>query len=102
LYKSPKPWLSLRAQGLLSYKSQKSPEAEDVVPQGYNILLSDKSKVFNGGNVSFNGGAMNAPGSRVELRGLSLAGTIGFNNVSELQKWDAPFAVTRTNASYFL
>ena len=56
-----------------------------------------KTLTLLGGNVSFNGGAITAPVGRVELGGLSLAGTIGFNNDGSLS---FPEGVTRGNVFF--
>lgn len=42
------------------------------VPEGRSLLLV-------GGNVSFDGGIVNAPGGRVELGGIATSGTVGLN-----------------------
>jgi filamentous hemagglutinin family protein len=52
------------------------------ISRGNNIALI-------GGNVNFNGGSILAPGGRVELGGLTSAGTININNDGSLQFPDA-------------
>lgn len=49
-----------------------------------------------GGNVSLDGGILSAPGGRIELGGLSAAGTVGINNDGSLS---FPDGVTRGNVS---
>jgi filamentous hemagglutinin family protein len=43
-------------------------------------VLEGKNLALIGGDVRFDGGAITAPGGRVELGGLSKAGKVGFNN----------------------
>ncbi|KAB8334752.1 filamentous hemagglutinin N-terminal domain-containing protein [Scytonema tolypothrichoides VB-61278] len=59
------------------------------VPQGNSIALV-------GGNVSLNGGILFAPGGRIELGGLSTAGTVGLNGDGSLS---FPVGVQRADVS---
>ena len=64
------------------------------VPDGKSLLLM-------GGNVSMDGGQLNAYGGRVELGGLATAGTVGINNDGSLSFADnlAKGDVSLTNGS---
>lgn len=57
---------------------------------------NSRSLSFLGGDVSLNGGALFAPGGRVELGGVAGSGTVGLNSDSRLS---FPKGVTRANVS---
>ncbi|MCC5638667.1 S-layer family protein [Nostoc sp. CHAB 5844] len=61
-------------------------------------VLPGKSLTFVGGDVSLNGGILQAPGGRVELGGLAATGTVGLNFDNNLQL-SFPSGVARANIS---
>jgi filamentous hemagglutinin family protein len=61
-------------------------------------VLPGKSLTFVGGNVSLNGGILQASGGRVELGGLTAAGTVGLNFDNNLQL-SFPAGVARADIS---
>ncbi len=52
-----------------------------------------------GGNVSINGGQINAPGGKVELGGLAAAGQVGFSTVGDIPRLSFPAGIARSNVA---
>ena len=69
----------------------------DIVNNNGSLTVSPGNNIsLIGGNINFDGGIITAPGGRVELGGLSAAGTISFNeNIS----FSFPEAVERADIS---
>ncbi|KAB8334252.1 filamentous hemagglutinin N-terminal domain-containing protein [Scytonema tolypothrichoides VB-61278] len=58
---------------------------QNITSQSANLEVpSGKFLTLVGGNVSLNGGTLTSPGGRVELGGLSTAGTVGLSSDSSL------------------
>ncbi|MBP5972471.1 S-layer family protein [Brasilonema sp. CT11] len=88
--------LGLNYQQNSKYISNQSQAVDDsgnvvglTVPQGNSLTLV-------GGNVNLDGGGLKAPGGRVELGGLSAAGTVGLNGDGSLS---FPVGVQRGDVS---
>ncbi|MEH1994069.1 two-partner secretion domain-containing protein, partial [Nostoc sp.] len=73
-------------------------------PAGFNafgLRVGDgKSLLLMGGNVSIDGGKLNAYGGRVELGGLAAAGTVGLNMDGNNLSLSFPEGVERTDVSF--
>ena len=69
----------------------------DIVNNNGSLTVSPRNNIsLIGGNINFDGGIITAPGGRVELGGLSAAGTISFDeNIS----FSFPEAVERADIS---
>jgi filamentous hemagglutinin family protein len=52
-----------------------------------------------GGNISIDGGQINAPGGKVELGGLAAAGQVGFSTVGDIPRLSFPVGIARSNVA---
>ncbi|MBF2007244.1 MAG: filamentous hemagglutinin N-terminal domain-containing protein [Chlorogloeopsis fritschii C42_A2020_084] len=69
----------------------------DSVFSSFLSVQPEKTLALVGGNVNLDGGRLRAPGGRVELGGLSTAGTVGINNDGSLS---FPDGVARGDVSF--
>ncbi|WP_235082869.1 filamentous hemagglutinin N-terminal domain-containing protein [Chlorogloeopsis fritschii PCC 9212] len=69
----------------------------DSVFSSFLSVQPQKTLALVGGNVSLDGGILYAPGGRIELGGLSTAGTVGINNDGSLS---FPDGVARGDVSF--
>ena len=71
--------------------------------ENYGTLQTNNPGQYIGlisGNVSFNGGQIDAPGGRVDLGGLSVPGTVGLGVEGDLLRAQFPTNVTRGDVSF--
>jgi large exoprotein involved in heme utilization and adhesion len=88
------PLLTINAPIGLNLRDNPSPISNNS--QTGLQVQSGKNVSLVGGDVSLDGGGITAPGGRIELGGLTAAGTVGINNDSSLS---FPDSVARSNVS---
>ncbi|MCP6760534.1 MAG: filamentous hemagglutinin N-terminal domain-containing protein [Fischerella sp. CENA71] len=91
----PVPQLTINIPIGLRFRDNPGSITNNVDTLGFGVQ-SGKTLALVGGNVSLDGGIVYAPGARVELGGLSQAGTVGLNPDGSLS---FPSAVAKADVS---
>ncbi len=92
----PVPQLTINIPIGLRFRDNPDSITNNVNTFGFGVQ-SGKTLALVGGNVSLDGGIVYAPGARVELGGLSQAGTVGLNPDGSLS---FPSGVARSDVSF--
>ena len=80
------------------FQEQEEPNLEKLYNEGLRVP-DNKSLVRLGGNVTFNGGSLEAPGGRIELAGVAGLGTVGLTENDGDLRLNFPDSVTRADVS---